>query len=367
VVLYGCRITALATVPLGCTDMMITRVGLGAWAMGGAAWPYSLGPQDDRDSIATIRHAVAAGINWIDTAAVYGLGHSEHVVAEALRDIPEAERPFVFTKAGLVWDEADRSLEPRKIGTPTSIRTELEASLRRLETDCIDLYQMHWPPSDGTLLQEYWQTLLDVKAEGKVRAVGLSNHDVAQLEAAEALGHVDSLQPVFNAIHRDAAAAEIPWCDAHQTGVIVYSPMASGLLSGAYTAERVARLDAADDRWRTSHADFASPALERNLELAEVLRAVARRRGTSVAGTAVAWTLAFPITGAIVGARTPSQVDGWLDAVTTPLTDEDLDEIATGIRSTSAGSGPTRPALTAVRRTARGGHRTPADPRARPS
>ena len=323
--------------------MTVTRVGLGAWAMGGASWPYSLGAQNDDDSVATIRHAVATGVNWIDTAAVYGLGHSEEIVATALRDIPERERPFVFTKAGLVWNESDRRVEPRKIGNPASIRSELEASLRRLDTDRIDLYQMHWPPTDGTPLEEYWQTLLDVKAEGKVRAVGLSNHDVEQLEEAEAIGHVDSLQPVFNAIHRDAAGAEIPWCVAHQTGVIVYSPMASGLLGGGYTAERVAQLDADDDRWRTTHEDFASPALERNLELAEVLRAVARRRNTSVAAVAVAWTLAFPITGAIVGARTPSQVDGWLDAATLQLTDEDLAEIAAGIRSTSAGSGPSTP------------------------
>ena len=335
--------TALPTLPLGRTGMLLTRVGLGAWAMGGASWPYSLGAQHDRDSIATIRHAVAAGVNWIDTAAVYGLGHSERVVAQALRDIPEAERPFVFTKAGLVWDESDRSVEPRKIGSPVSVRREVDASLRRLETDCIDLYQMHWPPSDGTPLEEYWQTFLDLKAAGKVRAVGLSNHDVPQLEAAEALGHVDSLQPVFSAIHRDAAGAEIPWCNANETGVIVYSPMASGLLSGAYTAERVATLDAAEDRWRTSHPDFASPAVERNLRLAEVLRAVAQQRGLSVAAVAVAWALAFPITGAIVGARTPSQVDGWLAAATTPLTDEDLDEIAAGIEATSAGSGPSRP------------------------
>lgn len=323
--------------------MQITRVGLGAWAMGGAAWPYSLGAQRDRDSIDTIRHAVSRGINWIDTAAVYGLGHSERVVAQALRDIPTSERPYVFTKAGLVWDESDTSKEPAKIGRRASILTEIEASLRRLETDCIDLYQMHWPPTDGTPLEEYWQTLLDCKAAGKVRAVGLSNHDVAQLKAAEALGHVDSLQPVFNAIHRDAAGAEIPWCVQNNTGVIVYSPMASGLLSGAYTAQRVAQLDAENDRWRTSHPDFASPALERNLQLADVVAGVARQRGMSTAAAAVAWTLAFPITGAIVGARTPAQVDGWIAAAGMALADEDLQAIAAGIRMTSAGSGPVTP------------------------
>ncbi|MPZ72909.1 MAG: aldo/keto reductase [Nitriliruptorales bacterium] len=322
--------------------MHVTRVGLGAWAMGGGAWAYSLGPQDDRDSVATIRHAVVAGVNWIDTAAAYGLGHSERVIARALRDIPEAERPYVFTKAGLVWDESDRSLEPRKIGTPTSIRGEVDASLRRLQTDRIDLYQMHWPPTDGTPLEDYWQTLLDLKTEGKVRAVGLSNHDVAQLEAAEALGHVDSLQPVFNAIHRDAAADVVPWCTEHGTGVIVYSPMASGLLSGAYTAERAASLDEGD-RWRTVHPDFTGEAVPRNLAVADLLRTVAGRHTMSVAAVAVAWTLAFPITGAIVGARTPEQLDGWLTAATTSLEPADLDEIAAGIRHIGAGSGPEHP------------------------
>lgn len=322
--------------------MHITRVGLGAWAMGGGAWAYSLGTQDDRDSNATIRHAVAAGVNWIDTAAVYGLGHSEEVIARALRDIPEPERPYVFTKAGLVWNELDRSAQPRKILHPASIRREVEASLRRLAVDCIDLYQAHWPPEDDTPIEDYWQTMLDLKAEGKVLAVGLSNHDVAQLEAAEALGHVDSLQPVFNAIHRNAAADVVGWCAAHGTGVIVYSPMASGLLSGPFTAERATSPDA-DDRWRATHPDFAGDALRRNLAVADVLRPVAERHGISVAAVAVAWTLAFPITGAIVGARFPAQLDGWITAATTSLTDDDLDEIAAGIRHHGAGTGPAHP------------------------
>lgn len=341
--MYDSRISSLPTAPLGDTGMMITRVGLGAWAMGGGSWAYSLGAQPDDDSVATIRHAVDRGINWIDTAAVYGLGHSEEVIAKALQDIPASERPYVFTKAGLVWDESDRALEPRKILRPDSIRHEVEASLRRLATERIDLYQVHWPPTDGTALADYWGTMLELKDEGKVRAVGLSNHHVAQLETAQRLGHVDSLQPVFNAIHRDAAGAEIPWCAANGTGVIVYSPMASGLLGGAYTAQRVAELDATDDRWRTTHPDFASPGLERNLELTGVLQTVAERRGMSAAATAVAWTLAFPITGAIVGARLPSQVDGWLEAATTALSAEDLAEIAAGIRASAAGSGPPSP------------------------
>ena len=230
-----------ATLPtrrFGRTDMNITRVGFGAWAIGGADWAVGWGAQDDSDSVAAIRHAVARGINWIDTAAVYGLGHSEEVVGKALAEIPAAERPYVFTKCGQVWDERDRTASSRRVGAPASIRRELEASLRRLGVERIDLYQMHWPAEDGTPLEAYWQTLLDLKAEGKVRAVGLSNHNVAQLEAAEALGHVDTLQPPFSAIRRGVAEAELPWCHAHETGVIVYSPMQSGLLTGRFSAER---------------------------------------------------------------------------------------------------------------------------------
>jgi aryl-alcohol dehydrogenase-like predicted oxidoreductase len=180
---------------LGLTDMHISRVGFGAWAIGGAGWVAGWGRQDDSASIASIRHAIHRGINWIDTAAVYGLGHSEEIVRQALTGMPVSERPFVFTKCGIRWDEADRMAMPKKVGAPASIRQEAEASLRRLGVERIDLYQMHWPPDDGTPLEAYWQTLLDLKAEGKVRAVGLSNHNASQLEAAERLGHVDTLQP----------------------------------------------------------------------------------------------------------------------------------------------------------------------------
>jgi aryl-alcohol dehydrogenase-like predicted oxidoreductase len=178
----------LTTVPFGTTDMAITPVGFGAWAVGGGDWAFAWGPQDDDQAIAAIRHAVESGVNWIDTAAVYGLGHSEEVVAAALDGIPEADRPYVFTKCGLVWDKTDRSIAPRRVGDPASIRREVENSLRRLNVERIDLYRVHWPAEDGTDLADYWQTLLDLKAEGKVRAVGLSNHDIAQLAAAEALG-----------------------------------------------------------------------------------------------------------------------------------------------------------------------------------
>ncbi|WP_267596084.1 aldo/keto reductase [Carbonactinospora thermoautotrophica] len=332
---------SLPTRPLGTTGMEITRVGFGAWAIGGSGWRYAWGSQDDDESIAAIRHAIEQGVNWIDTAAVYGLGHSEEVVARALEDIPENDRPYVFTKCGLVWDPANPTSEPRRVGDPKSIRREVEDSLRRLRVERIDLYQMHWPAEDGTPLEEYWQTLLDLKAEGKIRAAGLSNHNVGQLEIAEKLGHVDSLQPPFSAIRR-STAAEIRWCAEHDTGVIVYSPMQSGLLTGSFTRERAAALPA--DDWRSRNPDFQGEALERNLALAEALKPVAERHGVSVAAVAVAWTLAWPgVTGAIVGARRPQQVDGWLPAASLELTDADLDEIAQSIERTGAGEGPVRP------------------------
>jgi aryl-alcohol dehydrogenase-like predicted oxidoreductase len=333
--------TSLPVRQLGRTDMHITRVGFGSWAVGGD-WAVGWGNQDDRDSVAAIRHAVARGINWIDTAAIYGLGHSEEVVTEALADIPKSARPYVFTKCGLVPDPADRNAMPSRIGAPASIRRELEESLRRLRLDHIDLYQMHWPSGDGTPLEVYWQTLLDLKREGKVAAVGLSNHNVAQLAAAEALGHVDTLQPPFSAIQRDVGTAELPWCARHHTGVIVYSPMQAGLLSGAFTPERAAALPAND--WRSRNDNFKAPALARNLAVAEVMRGIAERRHTSVAAVAVAWTLAWPgVTGAIVGARSPSQVDGWLDAASLSLSASEMAAIRAVIERTGAGSGLAEP------------------------
>src|SRR5881396_1426208 len=286
----------LPTAPLGTTGMRITRVGFGAWAIGGGGWTFAWGNQDDADSIAAIRHAVERGINWIDTAAVYGLGHSEEIVARALRDIPADDRPYVFTKAGLVWDEHDHAAPLRRVGDPLSLRRE----------------------------------------------VGLSNHDVAQLEAAERLGHVDTLQPPFSAIRREVAAAELPWCAAHGTGVIVYSPMQSGLLTGTFSAKRAAQLDAGD--WRSRSPDFTGEGLRRNLALADALRPIAERHGATVAAVAVAWTLAWPgVSGAIVGARSSAQVDGWIGAAALALTDADLDEIAGAIKRTGAGTGPARP------------------------
>jgi aryl-alcohol dehydrogenase-like predicted oxidoreductase len=322
--------------------MEITRVGFGAWAIGGPDWAVGWGAQDDRDSVIAIRHAVERGINWIDTAAIYGLGHSEELVGRALAEMPEGDRPYVFTKCGLIWDEQNRRATPRQVGAPDSIRCEVEASLKRLGVERIDLYQMHWPAEDGTPIEEYWQTLLDLKAEGKVRAVGLSNHNVAQLEAAERLGHIDTLQPPFSAIRRDAAQDLLPWCDAHETGVIVYSPMQAGLLSGRFTAERAAALP--NDDWRSRNALFQGEALERNLRLADAFRPVAERHRTTVAAAAVAWTLAWPgVTGAIVGARNPQQVDGWIDAASLQLSAENMANIARAIDALEAGSGPASP------------------------
>jgi aryl-alcohol dehydrogenase-like predicted oxidoreductase len=337
-------VTTLPTRRFGRTDMEITRVGFGAWAIGGADWAVGWGTQDDCDSVAAIRHAVERGINWIDTAAVYGLGHSEEVVRQALADIPADRRPYVFTKCGLVWDESDRKAMPRRVGVPASIRREVENSLRRLGVERIDLYQMHWPAEDGTPVEEYWQALLDLKKEGKVRAVGLSNHKVEQLEKAERLGHVDTLQPPFSAIRRDVAAAELPWCAAHQTGVIVYSPMQSGLLTGRFTMQRAQALPA--DDWRSRNPEYSGEKLMRNLKLADAFKPIAARHGTSVATIAVAWTLAWPgVTGAIVGARSPEQVDGWLDAARIELSREDLAAIAAAIAETGAGAGPRMPAV----------------------
>src|SRR5205807_815344 len=233
---------------------------------------------DDAESIATIRHALELGVNWIDTAAVYGLGHSETIVGRLLRELPSGNRPFVFTKCGLVWNESDRMAAPRRVLTPESIRRECEASLRRLGIERIDLYQFHWPDEAGTPVEDSWSAMAKLVDEGKVRAAGVSNFDATLLERCEAIRHVDSLQPPFSLINRSAAAKEIPWCASHDTGVICYSPMQSGLLTESFTAERVAAL--AEDDWRRRAADFQPPNLDRNLWLRDALRSVAKRHGT---------------------------------------------------------------------------------------
>lgn len=335
----------LPTVPLGSTDMSITRVGFGAWAVGGGGWKFGWGSSDDDESVRGIRYAVDQGVNWLDTAPVYGLGHSEQVVGRALRDMPTADRPYVFTKCGLTFDRSRPDEGPHNVLATASLRREVEDSLRRLGVDRIDLYQVHWPPEDGTPLAEYWQTMLDLKEQGLVRAVGLSNHGIDQLTEAEAVGHVDSLQPPFSLIHRGMAADLLPWCRESRTGVIVYSPMQAGLLTGAMTAERVAGMPA--DDWRASHPDFTDH-LPGNLRLAAALEPVARRHGVPVSAVAVAWTLAWDgVTGAIVGARRPAQIDDWLPAGSLTLTDEDLAELAAAAMETGAGEGPVHPARAA--------------------
>jgi aryl-alcohol dehydrogenase-like predicted oxidoreductase len=334
--------TTLPTRRLGSTGPEITTVGFGAWAAGGGGWAFSWGPQDDDASVAAIRHALSRGVNWIDTAAVYGYGHSEEVVAKALADVPLNERPLVFTKCGLLWDDDDRMAQPKRDSRPERIREECEASLRRLQVETIDLYQFHWPDQTGTPVEDSWGTMLELVEQGKVRWVGVSNYDVALLERCEAAGHVESLQPPFSMIRRDVGGSEVPWCADNGTGVIVYSPMQSGLLTDSFSVERVKAF--APDDWRRRFDHFQSPRLEQNLALRDALSPIASKHGSSVAAVAVAWTLAWPgVTGAIVGARSPEQVDGWIGAAGLALDEEDLATIVSAIEKTGAGSGPATP------------------------
>jgi aryl-alcohol dehydrogenase-like predicted oxidoreductase len=329
----------LPTRALGRTGLQITPLGFGSWAVGGGGWAFGWGPQDDAESLATMRYALELGINWIDTAAVYGLGHSETIIGRLLREQRSGNRPFIFTKCGLLWDDNDRMAPPRRVLTPSSIRRECEASLRRLGVERIDLYQFHWPDETGTCVEDSWATMVDLMSEGKIRAAGVSNFDVQLLARCETIRHVDSLQPPFSLINRAAAAREIPWCASHGTGVICYSPMQSGLLTSSFTAARVTSLPA--DDWRRVAAEFHEPQLSRNMALRDALRPIAKRYDVSVSAVAIAWTLAWPgVSGAIVGARTPKQIDGWIGAVSIELTAQDLNEIANAIERTSAGVGP---------------------------
>lgn len=313
---------------LGRTDLDITPIGFGAWAIGGE-WRFGWGPQDDADSIAAIHQAVSRGINWIDTAPAYGLGHSEEVVARALADIPASERPYVFTKCSLVWGD-DHVV--RHDVSAASIRIEVEDSLRRLGTETIDLYQIHWPrwhaspvPAPGSV-SEAWATLAALKAEGKVRYIGVSNFTVDDLETAEAIAPVDSLQPPYSMLRRAIEADLLPYCQAHQIGVLVYSPMLSGLLTGAMTRERIESLAPGD--WRRNNKEFQEPQLTANLALVDVLRAIGARHGRSAGEVAIAWTLRHPgVTAAIVGGRSARQVDGVVGAADLRLNDAELAEI----------------------------------------
>ena len=314
---------------LGNTDLYITPIGLGAWAMGGGGWTYAWGPQDDGESINAIRRAIDVGINWIDTAAVYGLGHSEEVVARALADLPASGRPYVFTKCSLIWDEMgniSHCLEPQ------SINKELEASLRRLRVETIDLYQIHWArhssaPKQAGGLEAAWAELARLRQSGKIRHIGVSNFGVADMSLAASVAPVSSLQPPYSMLKRGIEAEILPYCAAQGIGVIVYSPMQAGLLSGAMTRERIAAMP--PDDWRkTMSPDFQEPRLTRNLQLVEKLRALGARHGKSPGEVAIAWTLRLPaVTGAIVGARRPSQVDGFIGAADFRLIGEELDEI----------------------------------------
>lgn len=334
---------ALPSRRLGSSGPVITRVGFGAWAIGGGGWSFGWGGQDDADSETAIRRALDLGVTWVDTAAVYGLGHSEEVVGRAIAALPAGDRPRVFTKCGLAWDAALPMVPARRVLAPDSIRRECEASLRRLGVDVIDLYQFHWPDESGIPVEESWGAMLDLKRQGKVRCCGVSNFDAGLLERCERVGHVDSLQPPFSLLNRGTAAELLPWCAAHGTGVIVYSPMGAGLLTGAFNPERAANLDRGD--WRSRSSDFSGDGLTRNLALVDGLRPVADRLGVSLGAVAVAWTLAFPgVSGAIVGARSPRQVDGWLAAAELVLDGKDLTEIAAAVASSGAGTGPSRPA-----------------------
>ena len=324
---------------LGSSGLEITTVGFGAWAIGGGGWTYGWGPQDDKASEDTMRRAIELGVNWIDTAAVYGLGHSEEVVGRFVHSLPASERPYIFTKCGLIWDERNRMQEPRQVLKPESIRAECEASLRRLGVERIDLYQFHWPDGTDTPIEDSWAEMLRLIEQGKVRLGGVSNFDVGLLGRCDAVRHVDSLQPPFSLIRREVAGQQIPWCEAHKTGVICYSPMQSGLLTDRFNADRVARM--AEDDWRRRSPEFNSPNLNHNLALRDALKPIAQRHGTSVSSVAIAWVLSWPgVTGAIVGARAPEQVDGWIGAANLKLSRADLDEIASAIERTGAGSGP---------------------------
>lgn len=315
---------------LGNTEFMITPIGLGAWAMGGGGWQFSWGPQDDNQSIGAIRRAIDLGINWIDTAAAYGLGHSEKIVARALKEISPSMRPLVFTKCSLIWDEMGRISHSLQ---PASLRKELDDSLRRLQMDEIDLYQIHWPsmpgPSDTTnmsALEDAWGTLSDTIKAGKVRYIGVSNFTAAQMERIRKIAPVSSLQPPYSILRRGIESEILPYCAANNIGVIVYSPLQNGLLSGTMTRERIASMPT--DDWRRNSPDFQEPKLTRNLLMAERLREIGAKHRRTAADAAIAWTLRLPaVTGAIVGARSPSQVDGFIGAADFCLDPQEIKQI----------------------------------------
>ncbi|MBL1200374.1 MAG: aldo/keto reductase [Nostoc sp. GBBB01] len=315
----------MQTKQLGNSELQITPIGFGAWAIGGGGWTFGWGAQDDEESIAAINRALDLGVNWIDTAAVYGLGHSEEIVAKALKG--RSHRPYIFTKCSLIWDEKGKISNSLKAD---SIQREVEASLRRLDVETIDLYQIHWPNPDPEI-EEGWTTLAKLKDEGKVRYIGVSNFNVQQLQRAQKIAPVTSLQPPYSLVKRDVEKEILPFCKENNIGVIVYSPMQSGLLTGKITPERVANFP--DDDWRKNNTEFQEPRLSRNLKLVEILRHIGEKHGRSPGEVAIAWTLNNPaLTGAIVGARNPQQVEGIIGAGELRLNQQELDEIEAFIR-----------------------------------
>jgi aryl-alcohol dehydrogenase-like predicted oxidoreductase len=306
----------MKTKQLGKSDLNITPIGFGSWAIGGSGWEFGWGEQDDKQSIAAIHRALELGINWIDTAAVYGMGHSEEIVGRAVKTWVGNE-PYIFTKCGLHWDEqgyVHRDLRAK------SIRRECENSLRRLDIDVIDLYQIHWPTED---FEEGWTEMARLQKEGKVRWIGVSNFDAIELQRASEIARVNSLQPPYSLIRREIETDVLPYCRSNDIGVIVYSPMASGLLTGAMTRDRVAKLPASD--WRSRDVEFTEPRLSKNLALVERLREVGEKYGRPPGQIAVAWALRNPaVTGAIVGARNAEQVGRNIGAADIQLTDEDV-------------------------------------------
>jgi aryl-alcohol dehydrogenase-like predicted oxidoreductase len=320
----------MTTRQLGSSDLRITPLGFGAWALGGGGWAFAWGPQDDADSIAAIREAIDLGINWIDTAPVYGLGHSEEVVAGALAGV--ASRPYVFTKCGRIWG-ADRQIG--KSLKAESIRRECETSLKRLKVDVIDLYQMHWPEPDEDI-EEGWKAVQQLKAQGKIRWAGVSNFDPKQMARVAKFGPIVSLQPPYSLLRREVEPEILPYCGANNIGVIAYSPMGSGLLTGAWTKERLASLPA-DDWRREKNKQFQEPLFSRNLRLAELLKTIGTRHGKSAGEVALAWVLRRPeVTGAIVGARKPGQLKELIGAAEFRLLPEDVTKVEAFLRDNPA-------------------------------
>jgi aryl-alcohol dehydrogenase-like predicted oxidoreductase len=318
---------------LGRDGPEITALGFGTWALAGR-YRFGWGAVDDDESVAAVRRAVEAGVNWVDTAPTYGDGHSEEVVGRALEPYRVGEEVLVFTKCGRPWRDGEVYFDLR----PESIRAECEASLRRLQVERIDLYQFHWPDyGTGTPVEESWGTMVELVDEGKVRWLGVCNFDLPRLLACEAIRHVDSLQPPLSLLNRYSRRELIPRAHENGTGVIAYSPMASGLLTGSFNREGLDRL--ADDDWRRKAPPFQEPKLSQNLALVEALEPIAARRGAGVASLALAWVLAVPgVTGAIVGGRRPAQLDDWLEADGLVLDAQTLDEIEAVIDATGAGT-----------------------------